>query len=165
MQQNDEKPWRWLSILLSVLLLGMVALVFFNVVARHFFNLVWIPLQELAVYLHAVVFMLGIVLAWQADRHVRVDVFFQRFPAPVRQRVNRWGIVLLLLPFLFFMLQVSWPYVHASWQRLEGSAETGGLPGVFVLKTLLLVMPAMLLALVLYKGHHFLPCRRNKENG
>ena len=40
---------------------------------------------------------------------------------------------------------MSWDYVSVSWQVHEGSREAGGLPGVFLLKTLLLVMPLLLL--------------------
>ena len=34
---------------------------------------------------------------------------------------------------------VSWPYVLSSWSRFEDSREAGGLPGLFLLKTVILV--------------------------
>jgi len=48
------------------------------------------------------------------------------------------------LPFCFYMVISSWEYTHNSWKLLEGSAEAGGLPFVYILKTLIPVMPALL---------------------
>ncbi len=135
--------------LLIVLVWAMMLLMSVNVLARYALNTVWIPLQELVVYFHATVFMLGAVLAWRLDRHVRVDVLQQRFAASTKQLIEHWGQWLLLAPFALFMLFVSFDYVRQSWLRLEGSAETGGLPGVFVLKSLLLLVPAGFLALII----------------
>ena len=38
----------------------------------------------------------------------------------------------------------SLPYVQASWRVLEGSSEVGGIPAIFLLKTLLPVMAVLL---------------------
>ena len=51
----------------------------------------------------------------------------------------------MLMPFMFFIGWISWEYVIASWDTFEGSREAGGLPGVFLLKTLILVMVALLM--------------------
>lgn len=138
-----------LATMLAVLAWVMALLMFFNVVARYVFNRVWIPLQELVVYFHASLFMLGAVLAWRLDRHVRVDVFQQAFGARAKGVLERLGNGLLMLPFMVFMVWVSFDYVRQSWLRLEGSAETGGLPGVFLLKSLLLVVPLAFIVLLL----------------
>jgi TRAP-type mannitol/chloroaromatic compound transport system permease small subunit len=44
-----------------------------------------------------------------------------------------------------FIFWASWEYVLTSWSFEEGSPEAGGLPGVFLLKSLLLVMPTLLI--------------------
>ncbi len=49
------------------------------------------------------------------------------------------------MPFCIFILIIAWPYVTNSWKLLESSREAGGLPLVFLLKSLILLMPAMLL--------------------
>ena len=51
-----------------------------------------------------------------------------------------------LIPFCIFVLIIAWPYVTNSWKLLESSREAGGLPLVFLLKSLILVLPALLLA-------------------
>jgi TRAP-type mannitol/chloroaromatic compound transport system permease small subunit len=52
---------------------------------------------------------------------------------------------LFLLPFSIFLLWVGWDYVSASWATREASREAGGLPLVFLLKSLILLLPALIL--------------------
>jgi TRAP-type mannitol/chloroaromatic compound transport system permease small subunit len=54
------------------------------------------------------------------------------------------GALLLLLPVVVLIAVVSFPYVAESWARLETSREAGGLHGLFLLKTVLLVFCALL---------------------
>lgn len=129
----------------SWLTLIMVALTFAIVILRYGFNLGWIWLQESVTYLHALVFMIAAAWAFQTDDHVRVDIFYRGKPARHRAWVNLLGTLFLLLPLCTFVLVIGWDYVAASWFSMEGSREAGGLPAVFVLKSLILVMPALLL--------------------
>ena len=79
------------------------------------------------------------------DGHVRVDIFYTDMPNKKRALINLLGTALFLIPFCLFVLIISWPYVANSWQLLESSREAGGLPLVFVLKSLILILPALLL--------------------
>ena len=63
-----------------------------------------------------------------------------------RAWVNLTGVVIFLLPLCLFILGISWSYVSESWAIRESSPEPGGLPAVFLLKTLL---PAMAINLLL----------------
>lgn len=133
---------------LGWLTLGMVLFSFVTVVTRNLFNVVWIPVQELAIYCHAAALMLGMVYAWHHDKHVRVDVFYQKFSRSKKQRINFWGTVLLLVPMMGFIIWSCFQYVIDAWMRLEGSGETGGLPLMFLFKTLLLLMPITMLGYI-----------------
>ena len=129
----------WLSV-------AMVLLTFVIVILRYGFNLGWIWLQESLTYLHVAVF--AVVTAWalQDNAHVRVDIFYTRMSPGRRALVDFAGTLLFLVPFCIFILVTAWPYVATSWKLLEGSREAGGLPLVFLLKSLIIVMPALLLA-------------------
>lgn len=129
--------------------LTMVLLSFLTVITRNVFNVVWIPVQELAIYCHATALMLGMVYAWHHDKHVRVDVFYQNYSHQRKQRVNFWGTWLLLIPMMGFVVWSCFQYVIDAWLRMEGSGETGGLPLMFLFKSLLLMMPISLLGYVL----------------
>ena len=45
---------------------------------------------------------------------------------------------------MLFISWISWEYIVDSWSVLEGSREAGGLPGIFILKSLILVMTSLL---------------------
>ena len=96
-------------------------------------------------YMHAVVFMLGIPYALKHDVHVRVDVFAERLGKRGRAWVDVLGHLLFLVPVCVTILVFSLPYVASSWRVLEGSSEVGGIPGVFLLKTLIPLSAALLL--------------------
>jgi TRAP-type mannitol/chloroaromatic compound transport system permease small subunit len=134
-----------LSQLLSYCVLLMVALSFFSIAVHFIFNTIFIPIQELIVYLHSTVFMLGIVYAFHHDKHVRIDIFYQNYSPKKQKLINRLGLIFLFIPFFTFMIYSSFDYVMASWSKLEGSPESGGLPFVFGLKSLLLLLPASML--------------------
>jgi len=136
---------RWLGRGISWLTLVMVFLIFGIVVARYGFNQGWIWMQEAVTYLHAMVFMIAAAWAFQTDDHVRVDIFYRSNSNRYKNWVNLLGTVLLLVPFSLFLLVIGWNYVAASWETLESSREPGGLPLVFLLKSLILILPALLL--------------------
>jgi TRAP-type mannitol/chloroaromatic compound transport system permease small subunit len=128
----------WLTLLLTLLAFGVVLL-------RYGLNLGWIWLQESVTYLHALVFMVAAAWAFQTDDHVRVDIFYRDRSERYRNWVDLVGTVILLVPFSLFLLFIAWDYVAASWATREGSREAGGLPLVWLLKSLILVLPLLLL--------------------
>ena len=116
------------------------------VVLRYLFNagnLVF--LQELIIYLHAATFMLGAAWVLKNDGHVRVDVFYRKASARRKAWINSLGTLIFLFPLAFFLLLSSHSFVERSWQLLESSPEPGGIPAVFLLKTLIPIMAILLI--------------------
>ncbi|WP_341504173.1 TRAP transporter small permease subunit [Gallaecimonas sp. GXIMD4217] len=130
----------------SWLALAMVFLTVLVVVMRYAFKTGSIALQESILYLHGAVIAFGVAQTLAQDGHVRVDVLYRHFSTEQRRWVNMLGILLLLLPVSLLLLWLCGAYAWRSWLSLEGSAEAGGLPLVFVQKTL---MPLMWLLLSL----------------
>ena len=128
----------------SWLTLLMVIITFVVVVLRYVFDIGWIALQESITYLHAMVFLIGAAYTLQHEAHVRVDIFYSNFNPQLKAWVDLCGALFLLLPFLFFISWMSWEYVTSSWEVLESSREAGGLPGVYLLKSLILVLAGLL---------------------
>ncbi len=123
--------------LLAWLLLAMALLTAAVVLLRYGFNTGSIMAQEAITYLHGCVFMLGAAYTLKHDGHVRVDIFYRRFSPRGQAWINAIGGIVFLLPMCGFILVSSWDYVEASWIIRETSAEAGGIPAVFLLKTLL----------------------------
>ncbi|HSO81375.1 TRAP transporter small permease subunit [Thiocapsa sp.] len=129
----------WLS-------LAMVLITFAVVVLRYAFDIGSIALQESVTYMHAVLFMLGIAYTLGRNGHVRVDIFYERLSRRARARVDLMGTLLLLIPVSILIIWLGWAYVAESWRVQEASREAGGIPAVYLLKTLILIMPILLLA-------------------
>ncbi len=116
------------------------------VVLRHVFQIGWIWLQEISVYLHALVFLLGAAYALSSDEHVRVDVFYRGMTRTGKRWVDTLGTLFLLLPTVGFVFWSSYGYVLRSWAERESSHETGGLvfPFPSLLKTSILIACVLL---------------------
>ncbi|WP_232059327.1 TRAP transporter small permease subunit [Kineobactrum salinum] len=131
--------------LLTWLVLAMALLTAAVVVLRYGFNTGSIMAQETVTYLHGCLFMLGAAYTLKHDGHVRVDIFYRELGPRGQAWVNCLGGVLFLLPLGMFILLISWDYVAASWLIRETSPEPGGIPAVFLLKTLLPLLALNLL--------------------
>ena len=134
----------WSGRTVSWLSLFLVLVTFIIVVLRYVFDSGSIALQEITTYLHASIFLVGMAYTMQQDAHVRVDIFYTRCSKQTKAWIDLFGALFLLLPFMLFVSWVSWSYIADSWFVLEGSREAGGLPGVFLLKSLILVMTFLL---------------------
>ncbi|TBR41952.1 TRAP transporter small permease subunit [Marinomonas agarivorans] len=128
------------------LTLVMMVITCLIVVLRYGFQYGSIALQESVVYLHALVFMLGAAYTMSKDEHVRVDVFYRNFSAKRKAWVNLVGSLIFLLPVTLYTFYLSMDYVAVSWRVMETSPEPGGLPFVYLLKTLI---PIMMISLLL----------------
>lgn len=127
------------------LALALVAVTFGVVVLRYLFDFGSIALQETILYLHASLFLLGAAYTLKVDGHVRVDIFYRDLSERGKALVDLLGALLLLIPVCGFMLWISWDYVAIAWSLHEGSRETGGLPYVYLLKTLIPLASALLI--------------------
>ena len=131
---------------LAWLLPCMVLLTLAVVVLRYLFDLGSIALQESVLYMHGACLLLGLAYTLKHDAHVRVDVLAGRLAPRARLGIELLGHLLFLLPLCTAIVWFCSDYVAASWRVREGSPEVGGIPGIYLLKSLLL-LAAVLLAL------------------
>ena len=115
------------------------------VVLRYVFQIGSIALQESVIYINALIFTFGVGYTLKEQGHVRVDIFYSRLSHRQRAWVDLCGTLLLLVPSAVFIIWVSWDYVSISWQIREGSAESSGLPYVYLIKSAILILPGLLL--------------------
>lgn len=129
----------WLTVVM-VVLTGIIVLM------RYVFDAGLIWMQELVIWMHAMVFMVGAAYTLRHEDHVRVDVFYGSMSERRRAWVDAVGVLVFLLPVCAYIAWTSISYVGASWRDSEASPEAGGLPFPMlpILKTVLLVMPLLL---------------------
>ena len=143
----------WCSLLMVMAMLLVVVL-------RYGFQIGSISLQESITYLNCVIFTSGVAYTLKEGAHVRVDVMYSKLRSKSKALVDLLGTLVFLGLTAGFILWTSWDYVSVSWRIREGSAESSGLPYVYVLKTSILIIPIMLLMqglsefLKAYKMYH-----------
>lgn len=123
---------------------SMVLVTCYIVASRYLFNSGSVAVQELVVYLNALVFTLGAGYTLRHNAHVRVDIFYSAARPRTRAWINLLGTLILLLPVSAFLFWYCLDYVVAAWAIRERSPDTGGLPYIYLLKTLILVMTVLL---------------------
>ena len=133
------KTFAWLS-------LAIVVVCFTVVVQRYLFGISYLWMQDLYVWLNGAMFTAVAGFALLRDDHVRVDIFYR--PSRMRSRAlaDLIGVIFFLLPFTWVVYTYSIPFVQRSWKYQEGSANVGGMPGLFILKSFIIAF-AVLIAL------------------
>ena len=129
----------------AYLALVMALITLTIVILRYGFSIGSIALQESVMYMHAVLFMLGLGYTMQSDGHVRVDILYSRTSPNTQRWINLAGHLLFLMPLAVLLIVYSWDFVLASWRVREASPEVGGIPGIFLLKSLIPISAALLL--------------------
>lgn len=107
------------------------------VVLRYGFKIGFVWMQELYVWIHASVFMLGAGYVLMRDGHVRVDIFYADWKPKTKAAVELVCTLIFLAPWLVLLGWDTWPFLVLSWLGAEPSDQLGGMPGLYVLKAVL----------------------------
>lgn len=132
----------WIAGLLNLV---MLVNVFYDAIARYFFNSGSIAMQEMEWHLFALVFLFGIAYALKEDGHVRVDILYDRFSPRWKAIINIAGAFLLLLPLSILVIEGSVWYVSEAFTSGEISGDPGGLTHRWLIK---LAIPASFVFLI-----------------
>ena len=114
--------------------LGLVLVVFVDVVMRYLFDTSFVFTQELEWHLFGFIFLIGAGYTLLHDGHVRVDIIYQRLGFKGRAWINLCGVILFLIPGCIMVVTTSWKFMVNSFAILEGSPDPGGIPFRFILK-------------------------------
>jgi len=134
--------------------LGLVLVVFTDVVMRYLFNTSFVFTQELEWHLFGFIFLAGAGYTLLHDGHVRVDIIYQRLGLKGRAWINLCGVLLFLIPGCLMVITTSWQFAANSFSMLEGSPDPGGIPYRFIIKGCIPVGFTLLLLQGLSLGLH-----------
>ena len=128
---------------ISWMTLFMVVITAIIVVMRYVFDAGSIWMQELVIWMHAAVFMVGAAYTLLHEEHVRVDIFYRKMSPRGRALVDLLGVTIFLLPLCGFLAFKSYDFAAASWSIHEISREPGGLPypAIPAMKSIVILMP------------------------
>jgi len=121
---------------LNVFLIGLICL---DVLFRYFFSFSKNWILELEWHLFAIIFLLGSAYALKEEKHVRVDVFYQKFSLKTQIWINLLGTLILLFPWCYLVIRTAAKFVNNSWYIREGSPQPGGLPARYAIKGMIVV--------------------------
>ncbi|MGD8556524.1 MAG: TRAP transporter small permease subunit [Chromatiales bacterium] len=124
----------WIGYVCGILLLLLIANVFYDVVARYVFNSVSIGMQEMEWHLYASMFLLGVSYAISTEGHVRVDLIYERLSPKRRAIIDLTGSLALLMPFTLMVFWFGIDFTWQAWDIDEGSGDPGGLPNRWIIK-------------------------------
>jgi len=131
---------RFFARLMPILLI----LVMVVVIGRYFFGIGRVDIQELALYVHALIFLGCAGWAYSEDEHVRVDIFYRNASSEYKKLVNLLGLFFFLLPTISVLSYYAIDFVSASWSVKEISTEPGGLNFVYIQKSFIFLFPIVL---------------------
>jgi TRAP-type mannitol/chloroaromatic compound transport system permease small subunit len=134
---------KWVGLTLSWLALAVVLVCFAVVVQRYFFHVTQLWMQDLYVWLAGAMFTGVAGFALLRDDHVRVDIFYRPWSVRKKAIADLVGVVVFLLPFMIVVALYANTFVQRSWRIFEASANIGGMPGLFVLKSFILLFCAL----------------------
>lgn len=119
----NEFVGRWVS----WLVLAAVVISAVNAVVRKAFGTSSNAFLEIQWYLFAAVFLLAAGYTMLRGEHVRIDIILGRFSKRTQIKVEIFGIVAFLFPFVVVVIELVMPLVIRAYVSGEVSSNAGGL--------------------------------------
>jgi len=119
----NEFVGRWLAWLVLAAVLISAA----NAIVRKAFDTSSNAFLEIQWYLFAAVFLMAAGYTLLRQEHVKIDVVLHNFTRRTQIKVEIFGIVAFLLPFVFAVIDMVWPLVVRAYISGEMSSNAGGL--------------------------------------
>ena len=138
---------KFISLMIPIMTILMIVII----VARYFFGIGLTGLQELVMYIHALIFLGCAGYVHYKDEHVRVDIFYRASSNLYKKNINYFLSLIFLIPICFVIGYYSIELIEMSWRIKEVSTEAGGLNYVYLQKTLIILFPMTLLLTYLYQ--------------
>ena len=138
---------KFISLMIPIMTILMIVII----VARYFFGIGLTGLQELVMYIHALIFLGCAGYVHYKDEHVRVDIFYRGSSDLYKKNINYFLSLIFLIPVCFVIGYYSIELIGMSWRIKEVSTEAGGLDYVYLQKTLIILFPMTLLLTYLYQ--------------
>ena len=146
-----EKIINFIGKFISLMIPAIALLMIVIIIARYFLGIGLTGIQELVMYMHALIFLGCAGYVQYKDEHVRVDIFYREASNSYKAKINFFLSLLFLLPLCFVVGYYSIELIYMAWKIKEVSTEAGGLGFVYIQKTLIVLFPITLLITLFYQ--------------
>lgn len=118
----------------SVSLVLLILLIVSDVIFRYLFKWTDEWITELEWHLFGITILFSGADALLHQKHVRVDVLYDRFSPKTKKIIDIISYLILLIPWTYIVVMMSEYYAHNSWLIKEGSPDPGGLCCRYLIK-------------------------------
>lgn len=143
----------WANVLLITAIVAQVAL-------RYLLSQNYPKLDEIQWHFYGLVTMVGISYALVTDSHVRVDLVHMQLSRRAQRIIEVLGILTLLTPFIYLMIDQGYDYFYESFRVDERSDSPTGLPARWAFKAVIpisfILLALAALARLIHDGHALL---------
>ncbi len=149
----------------SLLTIAMMFVQVLIVVFRYGFSMGTPWALDLVVYLFFLSMTAPALMVLLDNKSVRVDIFYVEFKAKTQALIDRTALLFLFAPAMGYAAWNSIAPMISSWKLLESSPSMGGLPGYFILKTVLFLFFVILAFTACYLAGKQYPWIYEKHEG
>jgi len=139
---------------------ALITAIVAQVFMRYMFHVNYPKLDEVQWHFYGLVTMFGISYALVTDSHVRVDILHGQVSRRAQRVIEVIGILTLLAPFIYLMVDQGYDYFYESFRVNERSDSPIGLPARWALKAVIpmsfVLLALAALARLLHDGHAIL---------
>lgn len=137
--------------------IALITAIVAQVLFRYLLNQNFPKLDEIQWHFYGAVTMIGISYALVTDSHVRVDLLHMQLSRRSQRIVEIIGILTLLVPFIYLMVDQGYDYFYESYRVNERSDSPTGLPMRWAFKAIIPISFVLLgiaaLARLIHDGH------------
>ena len=126
------------------LAVAIVLVCFWVVVERYMFSTTRLWMQDLYPWMNGVMFTAVAGYALYRNDHVRVDIFYRPASTLRKAWLDLLGVCIFLMPFAYVVWSYTFTFVRRSIGLWEASANPGGMPGLWLLKSFILVFAVVI---------------------
>jgi len=148
---------------------ALIGVIIAQVGLRYLFSMNYPKLDEMQWHLYGLTTMVGLSYAMVKDSHVRVDIFYGGLNDHSKRIIEVVGILALLVPFIYLMIDQGFDYFQESFRLNERSSSPTGLPARWAFKAVMPISFVLLgvaaLARLIHDGHALMTRDRGEGAG
>jgi len=141
----DHWIGEWSGKIFAWFIIPMALGLAYEVFARYLFNAPTAWAYELTYQLYGAHFMLGAAYTLYKRKHIRTDLFYEKYSVKWQGRVDASLYILFFFPGMFFFFLAGWDEALHAWLIRELSEATPLRPPLYPFKTVIPVAAALLL--------------------
>ena len=147
---------------------ALIAAIVVQVLFRYLLSQNFPKLDEIQWHFYGLTTMVGLSYAMVKNNHVRVDILHVALHEQAKRVIEILGILILLVPFLYLMVDQGFDYFQESYRVNERSDSPTGLPGRWAFKAVIPISFVLLSIATLARlihDVHALFARKGKTDG